>query len=420
MSDAVNQAPDSTTDSVPKETDTGIAPEPGAVQAAPPSIFDARAVTEGLLSDPKFLASLQTKMASMVGRSSGYLESLPDPVQARIRALRKYQLEYNQLEAEFMRKICLLENEYRDRFDDVLQRRSAVVLGLMEPSDEEKAFGLDEKEDADAIASEGKAGSMETESGEISQGVKEMSLGEKGAEAQKESEELRGVPNFWLTALQNVPMLENIIYNHDIPILSTLQDIKMVYPNKDGLDFNIDFYFSDNEYFADKVLSKEYKVSCEVDPDDPFSFTGPEIVNCKGCDIHWNKGKNVTRRHIRRRTKDKKVTSPKYVTKVEPQESFFLFFSPPVVKEFLEDMSDDSRNELETDFTMGEVIKEKVIPRAVLYFTGEMDEDDSGGEESVESGEAEGEENEYHSDNDPDYVPGKTSDKPPECQNQTQ
>ena len=242
---------------------------------------------------------------------------------------------------------------------------------------------------------------------------------EKGAEAGKD-EEVRGIPNFWLTALQNVQLLESRIFTHDVPILATLQDIKMIYPNKDGLDFTIEFYFADNEYFTNKVLTKQYVVKCEVDPEEPFSFTGAEIVNCSGCEIHWNKGKNVTRRHIRRRTKEKKVTSPKYVTKVEPQESFFMFFSPPVVKDYLEDMSDDSRNVLESDFTLGEIIKEKVIPRAVLYFTGEMEDDETDGEASVESGEGEEDVNEYNSDNDPDFDPMKASDKPPECQNQAQ
>ena len=415
MSDNDNQYTESTSQAAEAQD---VAPaETGPAQDSQPSIsnvLDPQAVTEGLMKDPKFLANLQAKMASMVGRSSGYLESLSEPVQARVRALKKYQLEYNELEAEFMRRICMLENEYRSRFDEVLQRRSAVVLGLMEPSDSDKQFGLEEKVGAEG----GKGGSMETESGAISVGVRELSIGEK--ESGTEDADTRGIPNFWLTALQNVQLLESNIYTHDVPILSALQDIKMVYPNQDGLDFTIEFYFADNDYFTDRVLTKQYNVKCEVDPDEPFGFTGPEIINCKGCEIHWNKGKNVTRRHIRRRTKDKKVTSPKYVTKIEPQESFFMFFSPPVVREFLEDMSDDSRNELETDFTLGEVIKEKVISRAVLYFTGEMEDDESGGEESVESGEGEGDGNEYNSDSDPDYKPGKYPEKPPECQNQAQ
>ncbi|KAI6657728.1 Nucleosome assembly protein 1-like 1 isoform X1 [Oopsacas minuta] len=417
MSENDNQCPDSTTSEAEATAQPAAPVTPTQDTDTITNILDPQAVTDGLLKDPKFLASLQAKMASMLGCSSGYLESLPDSVKARVRALRKYQLEYFQLEAEFMRKICTLENEYRSKFDEVFQRRSAVVLGVMEPSDEDKEFGADETEELEAIPEEGKGGNMETESGTISEGVKELSIGdEKGAEASKE-EDTRGIPNFWLTVLQNVDMLETNIFTHDIAILASLQDIKMIYPNHDGLDFTIEFYFADNEYFTDKVLTKQYNVKCEVDPEEPFGFTGPEIVNCKGCEIHWNKGKNVTRRHIRRRTKDKKVASPKYVTRVEPQDSFFMFFTPPVVKDFLEDMSDDSRNELEADFTLGEIIKEKVISRAVLYFTGEIDQVESDQEESVESGEGEGE---YNSDNDPDFVPGRTPDKPPECQNQTQ
>ena len=39
-------------------------------------------------------------------------------------------------------------------------------------------------------------------------------------------------------------------------------------------------------------------------------------------------------------------------------------------------MSDENRATLAIDFDVGFAIKEKIIPRAVLYFTGDLLEDD--------------------------------------------
>ena len=71
-----------------------------------------------------------------------------------------------------------------------------------------------------------------------------------------------------------------------------------------------------------------------------------------------------------------------------PTESFFNFFSPP--KAPTDDDDDDAASDieerLELDYQLGEDIKEKLIPRAIDWFTGEalayeeLDEDDFEGE----------------------------------------
>lgn len=411
--------------------------------------FDPKGLTGELMKDTKFMATLQAKMASMVGSTSGYIETLPEEVQGRIRALRKYQVEYNELEAEFMRKICLLEYEYKSKHDELFQKRSAVILGLMEPSDEDKSFGKNDENynfipdnknnnvvelDEEPISTKSPENEqsddteMVIENQIINEGVKELSLEQTkesaAAKPQANAQGIIGIPDFWLTAMQNVQPLESQIQTHDRPILSCLSNIKVIYPDADGLNFILEFHFLPNSYFTDNVLTKTYTVKCEVDPADPFSFTGPEIVDCKGCEINWNKGKNVTRRHIRKRNKEKRA-SPKYVTSVEEQESFFNFFDPPQVKEYYEDQSEEIMTEIEADFTLGEIIKEKLVPRGVLYFTGEaMDElSESEGDGADESDAADegGHGNEYDSANDPDYTPGKaSSEKPPECQQSVQ
>ena len=55
-----------------------------------------------------------------------------------------------------------------------------------------------------------------------------------------------------------------------------------------------------------------------------------------------------------------------------PVESFFNFFSPPTPpKEDEDSAAPDIEERLELDYQLGEDIKEKLIPRAVDWFTGE-------------------------------------------------
>jgi len=66
-----------------------------------------------------------------------------------------------------------------------------------------------------------------------------------------------------------------------------------------------------------------------------------------------------------------------------PTESFFNFFTPPKPPaEEDEDTASDIEDRLELDYQLGEDIKEKLIPRAIDWFTGEalayeeLDEED--------------------------------------------
>jgi nucleosome assembly protein 1-like 1 len=69
-----------------------------------------------------------------------------------------------------------------------------------------------------------------------------------------------------------------------------------------------------------------------------------------------------------------------------PTESFFNFFSPPAPPSDEDDeeaeIGSDIEDRLELDYQLGEDIKEKLIPRAIDWFTGEalafeeLDEDD--------------------------------------------
>lgn len=46
--------------------------------------------------------------------------------------------------------------------------------------------------------------------------------------------------------------------------------------------FTLEFHFEPNGYFNNAVLTKMYKMKSEPDASEPFSFEGPEIIDCEG------------------------------------------------------------------------------------------------------------------------------------------
>lgn len=94
-----------------------------------------------------------------------------------------------------------------------------------------------------------------------------------------------------------------------------------------------------------------------------------------------------------------------------PTESFFNFFSPPKPPTDDDDtVATDIEERLELDYQLGEDIKEKLIPRAIDWFTGEalqfeelgdeLDQDEFDGDEDDEDDEDEDDEDDRRSDGD--------------------
>ncbi len=96
--------------------------------------------------------------------------------------------------------------------------------------------------------------------------------------------------------------------------------------------FTIEFEFTPNEYFTNTKLTKSYELRTGPDEQEPLSYEGPEIVKSKGCEIQWNKGKNVTIKMVKKRQKHKNRGTIRVVTKEVKTDSFFNFFTPPTGK----------------------------------------------------------------------------------------
>merc|ERR1719479_594201 len=337
----------------------------------------------------------------MVGINSGYIASLPAPVKRRLKALKKIQLESTKIEAKFYEEVHKLECKYHEMYKPLYDQRAKITKGDYEPNDDECEWPSDEEDDE-------LAGDMKDKA----------KLEDEKAKKEKEEKDVKGVPEFWLTIFKNVDMLQEMVQESDEPVLHKLTDITVTF-SEQPMGFTLHFYFAPNDYFSNSVRTKEYEMKCEPSEDDPFSFEGPEIFKCKGCTINWKEpGKNLTVKTVKKKQKHKSKGNVRTITKQVKNDSFFNFFDPPPISDDPDaDVDPETQDLLTADFEIGHYIRDRIIPGAVLFFTGEALEDDESDEEEDE--ETDGEECEEEEDY-PDFDPSKVKvgDNPQECKQQ--
>nr|XP_054761554.1 nucleosome assembly protein 1-like 1 [Lytechinus pictus] len=407
------------------------------------------------MQNPKALAALQGHFDSLVGMRSGYIESLPKVVKRRIKALKNIQVKHTEYEVKFYEEVHALECKYAKLYDSLYDKRRDVVTGTVEPTDSDCEWESSDDEEEEEEEMEGGKKEVNALAGDLKEKAK-LTEGEE-----EEEESPSGIPGFWLTIFKNVDILGEMVQDHDEPILNHLNDIRVKFHEGKQMGFTLEFVFAANDYFTNTVLTKSYQMKSEPDegdpfsfegpeifrrrftglefvfaandcftntvltksyqmksePDegDPFSFEGPEIVGSQGCEIDWKKNKNVTVKVIKKKQKHKGRGTTRLVTKTVQTDSFFNFFNPPKATE--EEVDEETEALLSADFEIGHLIRERIIPRAVLYFTGEAIEDDEF-EEEQDDDDPEGEEGDEEDDNDPDFEPGKDGQKPAECNQQ--
>lgn len=147
-------------------------------------------------------------LSAMQNRSQDYLQSLPKSVKRRIKALKKLQLEYTNIEAKFFQEVHALECKYNKLYTPLYEKRHQVLSGVYEPNDDECDFPSDDE-------------------GNLSKDLKEKVTIEEGKGEVKEEQPTKGVPEFWLTIFKNVSLLAEMVQPHDEPILKHLTDIKV-------------------------------------------------------------------------------------------------------------------------------------------------------------------------------------------------
>lgn len=323
---------------------------------------DRVAAASLLAKNPAIVSMLQNRLGSLVGQSSGYVEGLPSLVRRRIAGLKSLQKEHVKLEAQFQEEVLQLEKKYLVKYSPLYQKRAEIVNGKAEPSEQQVTDGVQEED-----AEEGKPA---------------ITIDKNEDE---DDTPMTGVPEFWLTAVKNSPNLADMISDEDEGAMKHLVDIRMEYLDRPG--FRLIFEFADqNEYFSNKTLTKTYYYQEES------GYSGDFIYDhADGDKINWKPGKDLTVRIEQKKQRNKNTKQTRIVKKTVPTDSFFNFFSPPQPpKDESIEVADDIEERLELDYSIGEEIKDKLIPRAVDWFTGEALQHE-GFEEQMDEGEFEDE-----------------------------
>ncbi|CAN0839027.1 Nucleosome assembly protein 1-like 4, partial [Linum grandiflorum] len=217
------------------------------------------------------------------------------------------------------------------------------------------------------------------------------------------------------------------IVPHYEAALISLKEIKCSYHDDDDQKksgFKLEFFFYPNPYFGNSVLTKTYHLSYEHDERVLESATGTEI--------EWYQGKCLTQktRVLRRNGKEPEP-------KTEDCESFFNFFkSPHIPKDGEEKLDEEVQDKLEQDYDMTCTLRDKIVPHAVSWFTGEAairarddwPDDDDEEEDNANENANENEEEQEDDDEDEVITDMKESDaevshlqqceRPPECTQQ--
>lgn len=70
--------------------------------------------------------------------------------------------------------------------------------------------------------------------------------------------DIKGVPQFWLTVLQNNNFVGSSVYEEDEDALTYLRDIRYSELEGDSEGFTLTFHFAENPYFSNTTLTKTY------------------------------------------------------------------------------------------------------------------------------------------------------------------
>jgi len=238
--------------------------------------LDRAAAASIFAQNPKLVSMIQGKLGSLVGRSSGYIESLPAPVRRRVAGLKGVQKEHTKLESEFQEEVLQLEKKYFAKYTPLYEKRAKIINGASEPSEAEIKAGEQDDEEHE------ESGKAETS--------------EEGKAA-----DLKGIPEFWLSAMKNQISLAELITDRDEPALKHLTDIQMEYLERPG--FRLIFEFAENEFFTNKTITKTYYYQEE-------SSYGGEFIydHADGDKIDWKVGKDLTVRVESKKQRNKSGT----------------------------------------------------------------------------------------------------------------
>jgi len=124
----------------------------------------------------------------------------------------------------------------------------------------------------------------------------------------------------------------------------------------------------------------------------------PILKDVTGTNINWKPGHSLTYREVTKKQRKKTGQNAgqiRTITKKERTDSLFHWFTPPIMPAGLtevvdEDEADAVEEAFDHDYDIAQAIKNHLIPKAILWFTGEAMMEDYDDEELEEMMQEEG------------------------------
>eukprot|EP00559_Dactyliosolen_fragilissimus_P002155 CAMPEP_0184855806 /NCGR_PEP_ID=MMETSP0580-20130426/951_1 /TAXON_ID=1118495 /ORGANISM="Dactyliosolen fragilissimus" /LENGTH=321 /DNA_ID=CAMNT_0027350429 /DNA_START=45 /DNA_END=1010 /DNA_ORIENTATION=+ len=280
---------------------------------------------------------------------------LPKSVQQRVEKLKQWNDEREDILEEYMKDRVLLEKKYGDRFKMLYDFRRDVIAGEMDDAIAEEYKKLKEDEIDDGIDDDVVDNDDEIENDD------------------KNDSNLKGIPEFWICAMNNFNILSEHLTERDNLCLLHLKDVSC-HDFDDGTGFELRFSFDEkkNPFFSNQVLVKRYEVPNLLLDEEPI------LKHVEGRTIEWKSDDMcLTQQQVvkkQRSVSGQNAGQVRTVSKMERCDSFFHFFSPPTmpsVSNMNEEEVNQIEEEFELDFDIAQAFRTHLIPKAVSWFTGE-------------------------------------------------
>jgi nucleosome assembly protein 1-like 1 len=273
------------------------------------------------------------------------IKPLSDKIKCMI--LNSYLQEDKQFNVELEAELAIINSKYRKLAQPLVDKTNEIVGGRVPHEDELKGIHL----------------YMTPE------------------EIQKKDESfasIKPIEGYWLKVMKGSMVMKQFIQERDEEALKSLKTIKFT-PSHDSNtphDFTLIFTFGPNEYFENEVLEKHFQMKEEK-----------ECKKTTASDIKWKEGKNLTKKSVTKKQKNKKTGKTRTVTKEVDCDSFFSFFktvegSEKKPHEHKDDEScseDEHGDELLDHTDFGTSLLEEILPYHLEYYLGVKKDLDFGG-----------------------------------------
>ncbi|VDM34959.1 unnamed protein product [Hydatigera taeniaeformis] len=247
----------------------------------------------------------------------------PKDVKDRVDALKTLFKKRSSIYSEYLKELYALEFKYARLYAPVYLQQRAIVTGK----------NTDETEEDELLANQKTFGDAEPD----------VSLnGTSGL----------GIPGYWAKVLKTAPLMRNYLTDMDVEILQYLEGIRYSFSKKlSSPGFRLVFMFKKNPFFNGDVLMKQFSLRFIDQCEDLNEFGPTKVISTKASQIDWTCAHEPTGDVV-----------------VPPKDSFFNLFRD------LQPESPDAPEyvQLMEDYDICVYIRDRVLPYAVYWFTGEM------------------------------------------------